>query len=52
MQSLAPLVLFAGSSVLLGYVLGRGSYRKDLEEAIRTGESSPVPVIVRLREVF
>jgi hypothetical protein len=51
-RSLAPLLLATGSSVLLGYILGRGSYRKDLTEAIRTVESSPVPITVRIREVF
>jgi hypothetical protein len=52
LRSLAPVLLATGSSVLLGYILGRGSYRKDLVEAIHTVENSPAPITVRIREVF
>lgn len=52
LRSLTPVLLAAGSSVLLGYLLGRSSYRRDLAEAIRTVEQSPVPVEVRIREVL
>jgi hypothetical protein len=52
LRALAPTLLVTGSSVLLGYILGRGSYRKDLSDAIRTVESSPVPITVRIRDVF
>jgi hypothetical protein len=52
LRSLAPTLLVTGSSVLLGYLLGRGSYSRDLDKAIRTVESSPVPITVRIRDVF
>jgi hypothetical protein len=51
-RSLVPLFLATGSSVLLGYLLGRGSYRKDLVEAIRAVDQSPAPIELRLREVL
>jgi hypothetical protein len=52
LRSLAPLLLATGSSVLLGYILGRSSYRRDLVQAVRTVEQSSVPVEVRIREVL
>jgi hypothetical protein len=52
LRSLAPVLLATGSSMLLGYLLGRGSYSRDLDEAIRKIESSPVPISVRIRDVW
>jgi len=49
---LLPVVLAAASSLVLGYVFGRDSYRKDLAQAIRTAEQSPDPVTIRIRDVF
>jgi hypothetical protein len=51
-RSLVPPFLATGSSALLGYILGRSSYRKALVEAIRAVGQSHVPIEVRLREVF
>ena len=45
-----PLLLATGSSVLIGYLLGRGSYRKDVVKAFHTIERCPLPIEVRIRE--
>ena len=51
-ESLLPVVLATAGSLVLGYVFGRDSYRKDLVRAIRTAEQSPDPVTIRIRDVF
>lgn len=52
LRSLAPLLLATGSLVLLGYLLGCSSYRKDLVETSRAVKQPPVPVEIRVREVL
>ena len=47
-DSVWPVVL-AGGSVLLGYLLGRVSYSRDLRAALRRIEESPEPITVSIR---
>jgi hypothetical protein len=46
--SVWPVVL-AGGSVLLGYMLGRVSYSRDLRAALRRIEESPEPITLSIR---
>jgi hypothetical protein len=46
--SVWPLLLATGS-VLLGYLVGRVSYHRDLRAALRQIEESPEPIEITLR---
>ncbi|HEU4733448.1 MAG TPA: hypothetical protein VFT22_36395 [Kofleriaceae bacterium] len=48
-ESVWPTLLLASSSLLLGYLMGRLSVRRDLREAARLTDESPDPVHVVLR---
>lgn len=48
-ESLAPILLAAGSALVLGYFAGRVSYQRDVQEALRRIEESPGPVEITLR---
>lgn len=48
-ESVVPLLLATGSAVVLGYLLGRVSYSRDLDSAIRRAQESPDPVTLYLR---
>jgi hypothetical protein len=45
-----PLLVATGSSVLIGYLVGRGRYRRDVVKAFHTIERCPLPIEVRIRE--
>jgi hypothetical protein len=47
-SSVWPLLLATGS-VLLGYLVGRVSYQRDLRAALRQIEESPEPIEITLR---
>ena len=48
--SVWPLLLATGSgAVLLGYLVGRVSYRRDLASALRRIKDSPEPVEITIR---
>ena len=42
-------VFIAASSVVLGYLFGRISYRRDLQTALRQIEESPEPIEISIR---
>ena len=44
-----PLLLAAGSAMMLGYFAGRISFAKEAREAIRRVEESPEPIEVFVR---
>jgi hypothetical protein len=48
-ESLVPILLAAGSALVLGYFAGRISYQRDLQEALHQIEESPDPVEITLR---
>ena len=48
-ESVLPVVLATGSAMLLGYLVGRVSYRNDLRAALRRIEESPEPVTISIR---
>jgi hypothetical protein len=43
------MLLATGSAIVLGYFVGRVSYERDLDDAIRRIEESPEPVTVSIR---
>ena len=47
--SLWPVLLTAGSALALGYFVGRISYQRDLDDAIRQLEESSEPLTVTIR---
>jgi hypothetical protein len=48
-ESVLPVVLATGSAVLLGYIVGRITYRRDLRAALRRIEESPEPITISMR---
>jgi len=48
-ESVLPVVLATGSAVLLGYIAGRITYRRDLRAALRRIEDSPEPITISIR---
>lgn len=49
---LLPVVAAAAGSLVLGYLFGRETFRKDLVRAVRTVEQSPEPLEIRIRDAF
>jgi hypothetical protein len=41
LRSIVPVLLAAGTTTVLGYVLGRNSFANDVNKAIRAAEESP-----------
>jgi hypothetical protein len=48
-ESVWSTLLLASSSLLLGYLMGRVSYSRDLREATRLANESPEPTNVVIR---
>ena len=48
-ESVLPVVLATGSAMLVGYLVGRVSYRNDLRAALRRIEDSPEPITISIR---
>ena len=48
-ESVLPVVLATTSAVLLGYLVGRISYGRDLRAVLQRIEDSPEPVTVSIR---
>jgi hypothetical protein len=48
-ESVLPVVLATGSAVLLGYIVGRITYRSDVRAALRRIEQSPEPITISIR---
>jgi len=48
-ESVLPVVLATGSAMLVGYLVGRVSYRNDLRAALRRIEESPEPITISIR---
>jgi hypothetical protein len=44
-----PVLLASGSALLLGYVVGRISYSRDLRQALHRIDESPEPITVSIR---
>jgi hypothetical protein len=47
-SSLATVLLATSSGLLLGYLVGRVSYSRDLRAALRRIEESPEPIVVSI----
>jgi hypothetical protein len=47
--SVWPTLIATGSALALGYLLGRVTYRRDLQAAIHEIEDSPEPTVVSIR---
>lgn len=47
--SLWPMLLAAGSTLLVGYVAGRVSFAMDVRKAMRRIEESPEPIEILVR---
>ncbi len=47
--SVLPVVLATSSAVLLGYIVGRITYRRDLRAALLRIEESPEPITISIR---
>jgi hypothetical protein len=48
-ESVVPVLLATGSAMLLGYLVGRVSYRNELQAALRRIEESPEPITISIR---
>jgi hypothetical protein len=48
-ESLVPILLAAGSALVLGYFAGRISYQRDVEEALHRIEESHDPIEITVR---
>jgi len=48
-ESVLPVVLATSSAMLVGYLVGRISYRNDLRAALRRIEESPEPITISIR---
>jgi hypothetical protein len=51
-ESLMPVVLATASSLVLGYLFGRDTYRRDLVRAVRATEQTAEPFAIRLPGAF
>jgi hypothetical protein len=48
-ESMWSALLLGGSALFLGYLLGRISYSRDVQEAFRRIEESPEPIDISIR---